>query len=410
MDPLMAKILKKLSARRLQTNASSAQSQAFGSSSIEASDAAPLTASLSVLTDIRGDDPLSVSNSQNLMKDAKVEPMDLAREVIIAAIESMKEAVAEVVSAISSMHVVVEMEENLPKGMIETAEEKIVNADLVKKIDCSEKALSKAQEMIDQQDDELSRTHQRIEILERQRSKANRDCRQAYDIIKRLKRMLVGKRGSLSKAHLPQKSDSRPSKRPRSSSKDHYKEEASRRPEVFSSRRGPITQEPSAKLQVIAGKDQSSPKALVPKASGPKTYQKRKVDAAGRRSTRVQIEPLPAPPPFEIKESDPYDIEDSQIMHILYDSDPLIPERNYEISVKCLFSEVILRLPALDVFDFFLEEEPSKEVGVGKTVVVKMLPAKAAETPRITSANTSKAALDKPRVFRATITSSTDPV
>ncbi|EHA8590560.1 hypothetical protein COCNU_scaffold020322G000030 [Cocos nucifera] len=77
----MAKMLKKLLSRRLWTKASSAQSQASGSSFIEASDAAPPIISLSIPTDVKRDGPSSVTNSQNPMSDTKVEPVDLTREI-----------------------------------------------------------------------------------------------------------------------------------------------------------------------------------------------------------------------------------------------------------------------------------------------------------------------------------------
>ncbi|KAG1368651.1 hypothetical protein COCNU_14G011190 [Cocos nucifera] len=107
------------------------------------------------------------------------------------------------------------------------------------------------EEMINRRDDELSRTHQRIEILERQRSEADWDYRRAHDVIKRLKRMLTERRGSSSEAHPLQKSGSLLSKRPKSSGRDHYEEEASRRSEVFSFGRGSVAQKLSTELQIV---------------------------------------------------------------------------------------------------------------------------------------------------------------
>ena len=116
----MAKILKKLSARRLRTNASSIPSQVFESSFIEALDAVLPIVSLPLLTNARGGAPSPITDSQDLIKDTRVEPMDSAREVVNAAIESVMEAIVEVVSAIFSVPVVAETGENLPDETTET--------------------------------------------------------------------------------------------------------------------------------------------------------------------------------------------------------------------------------------------------------------------------------------------------
>ncbi|KAG1368385.1 hypothetical protein COCNU_14G008530 [Cocos nucifera] len=88
----------------------------------------------------------------------------------------------------------VEVKGDLEKFKYYLEQKKAANADLVKKIDCSERALSKAREVIDRRDDELSRAHRRIEILERQKFEAERDCRRAHDDIKHLRRMLEERR------------------------------------------------------------------------------------------------------------------------------------------------------------------------------------------------------------------------
>ncbi|KAG1364117.1 hypothetical protein COCNU_11G009440 [Cocos nucifera] len=318
MDPLMAKTLKKLSARRLRTRVSSAQSQTSGSSSIEASDIAPLIVFLPVSINTREDDPLSVSDSQNLMKDVEIEPVDSMRKVIDAAVNSIMKAAVEIIPIISPIHAMVEMEEDHPEGTTKSMEkagplcsakgievielqgpevssfgirptkirmemassvpfsssvvdslriaaeflgshlapedshtlanfveatsgysplelvelkgeldkfkyyleqEKAVNANLIKKIDCSEKALFEA--------------------------------REAHDVTKCLKKMLAERRGTSSEAHFSLESDIRLSKWPRSSNGDYHEEEASQRLEVFLSRRGPTTQESSAELQTV---------------------------------------------------------------------------------------------------------------------------------------------------------------
>ena len=46
-------------------------------------------------------------------------------------------------------------------------QEKIANADLIRKIDCSKKALFKARKVINRQNDELRRACRRNEVLER---------------------------------------------------------------------------------------------------------------------------------------------------------------------------------------------------------------------------------------------------
>ena len=62
-----------------------------------------------------------MSDSRNPMKDAEVELVD-SREVMDATANSMMEATAEIVLAISPMRIIVEMEENLPRGMTESTE------------------------------------------------------------------------------------------------------------------------------------------------------------------------------------------------------------------------------------------------------------------------------------------------
>ncbi|EHA8586406.1 hypothetical protein COCNU_scaffold000320G000030 [Cocos nucifera] len=51
-------------------------------------------------------------------------------------------------------------------------QEKAANTELTKEIDCSEKVLFEAHEMINHRDDKLKRDHRRIEVLERRRDRS----------------------------------------------------------------------------------------------------------------------------------------------------------------------------------------------------------------------------------------------
>ncbi|KAG1364547.1 hypothetical protein COCNU_11G013740 [Cocos nucifera] len=92
----------------------------------------------------------------------------------------------------------VEAKNELEKLKYYLEKEKAANADLIKEIDCSEKVLFKAQEVIDRKNDELSRACRRIEVLEKQRLEADRECHRAYEIIRCLKRTLAERGGSSS--------------------------------------------------------------------------------------------------------------------------------------------------------------------------------------------------------------------
>ncbi|KAG1368841.1 putative glucose-induced degradation protein 8-B [Cocos nucifera] len=94
--------------------------KASKSSFIKASDVVPLTISLSIPTNARESDPSPITDLQDSIKNTKVELVDSARKVVDVAIESMMEAAAEVVFAISPIPIIAEMGEDLPDGMAET--------------------------------------------------------------------------------------------------------------------------------------------------------------------------------------------------------------------------------------------------------------------------------------------------
>ena len=76
-----------------------------------------------------------------------------------------------IVLGVSALELV-EAKEKISQLKYYLEQEKTANADLFKKIDCSEKALFETRKMIDRRDVELEQTHRRIEILERWRSEA----------------------------------------------------------------------------------------------------------------------------------------------------------------------------------------------------------------------------------------------
>ncbi|KAG1327688.1 hypothetical protein COCNU_01G016220 [Cocos nucifera] len=104
----------------------------------------------------------------------------------------------------------------------------------------------------------------------------------------------------------------------------------------------------------IARMDPSLPKAL-----GLKTLRKRKAEKIGAKSAYARVELLLAPPTFEIKESEPQDIDDFQIVQVQHDSSSSVPE-GQRSHVKCLFSEAILSLPAPNVSNHFSKKEPTE--------------------------------------------------
>ncbi|EHA8587171.1 hypothetical protein COCNU_scaffold001517G000030 [Cocos nucifera] len=146
-------------------------------------------------------------------------------------------------SGISSLEFVEAKEIDRLKYYLE--QDKATNVELVKELDCSEKALFEAREMIDHRDDELEWVHRRIEVLERQRPEAERDYRRAREDIDRLRRTLEGRRNSTPRACSPKDSDKRPNKRPRTSDGAHRGEESSWRDEGLSVRGMLTIPEPS---------------------------------------------------------------------------------------------------------------------------------------------------------------------
>ena len=93
-------------------------------------------------------------------------------------------------------------------------------------------------------------------------------------------------------------------------------------------------------------------------------------------------------------------------MRVPCDLDPLAPEGSHETSVECLFSEVLLSLPTLDVFDLFLEEEPTKGVGTARIAADGVPLTEGTMVPKTTSIGTSKAAPGKVHATKANGTSS----
>ncbi|EHA8588712.1 hypothetical protein COCNU_scaffold006430G000020 [Cocos nucifera] len=81
----------------------------------------------------------------------------------------------------------------------------------------------------------------------------------------------------------------------------------------------------------------------LPKALGPKTLWKRKVETIGTESARARVELLPTPLTYEIEESKLQDIDEFQII------------------------EAILSLPAPDISDLFPKEKPTEAVKTSGT-------------------------------------------
>ncbi|KAG1327386.1 hypothetical protein COCNU_01G013200 [Cocos nucifera] len=349
-----------------------------------------------------------------------------------AAADLIVEAIIEIVLATSPVCAIMEME--VPASSTQPAE---VLMEVLRSTPSSSSAIDNLKivveflESIDRQDDELSRACPRIEVLERQRFKAEWDCRQAHDDIKCLKRMIEERKGSSLEVHLPQGFDRWPIKRHRSSSMDCYEGETSRRPKVSLSRGGrwpKNLQHPKPNFkrfeipelkellseQILfnvgisqvssEGRDLSPSKAL-----GPKTLQKKKAEVISGRSTRAWAELLLMPPTSEIKEFDPPKIKDFQVVQVPHDSNPLVPKGNSGIPVECLFSEVILSLPALDISDFFPKEEPTKGVETFGVAMDGVQLAEAVETFKIASIGIFKTASSKARVIEATETFGTTP-
>ncbi|EHA8586592.1 hypothetical protein COCNU_scaffold000558G000040 [Cocos nucifera] len=216
------------------------------------------------------------------------------------------------ISSKSSSLKLIEVKEELERFKYYLEQEKTANADLIKEINCSKKALFEAQEKIDHRYDKLSRAHQRIEVLERQRFTS------ASDII-------MG------------------------TNKDNS---AMQTEEV----------EVGESLSRMDRKDLSPSKAL-----DLKSFQRKKVNTTSDKSTRARVELILVPPTSETEEFNPHNIEDFQVVRALHDSDPPTPEGSHGIPI--LLSEIILSLPAPDVFDFFPKEGPTKETGAFKTAM-----------------------------------------
>nr|XP_010907008.1 uncharacterized protein LOC105033787 [Elaeis guineensis] len=138
---------------------------------------------------------------------------------------------------------------DLSKYQLEQVERN--NCELAKELGFSEKTRREAQEIINHRDDELKRAEERIEDLDRQRSRVERDWHHARDDLKRLRRTLREKRSrdhASSKAHSRRSPNGSSAKRAKSSKKESHSERTPQREERSAFGRVQTTPEPFVKL------------------------------------------------------------------------------------------------------------------------------------------------------------------
>ncbi|KAG1330825.1 hypothetical protein COCNU_02G007930 [Cocos nucifera] len=99
-----------------------------------------------------------------------------------------------------------------------------------------------------------------------------------------------------------------------------------------------------------------------------KTFQKRAVEPVGNRFTRAKVERLPEPPTSGSKKPEPHATNDFRIVRVQPYSGSSTPQEGQRSQAECLFNEVVLSLPAFDVFDFFPEDEPAEVTGTSGTM------------------------------------------
>ncbi|EHA8586296.1 putative ankycorbin-like [Cocos nucifera] len=123
------------------------------------------------------------------------------------------------------------------------------------------------------------------------------------------------------------------------------------------------------------GISQVDPQRMDPsllKVLGPKILQKRKVETTSGKSAHALVELLPVPLISELEDPKPHAIDDFKIVWIQDDSGSPILEDGRRSYAECLFSKVILSLPALDVSYLFPKEKSIETMGTFGTASIEV--------------------------------------
>ncbi|KAG1327760.1 hypothetical protein COCNU_01G016940 [Cocos nucifera] len=121
--------------------------------------------------------------------------------------------------------------------------------------------------------------------------------------------------------------------------------------------------------------------------SGPKIFQKRRMETVGGKSAQAWVRLLPASLVFRSKDPEPPTVKGFEIVQLPHGFDLPILEGGQGSPIEFLFIEAVLNLPAPDIFDLFLEEHPIKVMEISVTASDK---AKSVEILKTSNASTAE--------------------